>query len=156
MKGCPQVKYIAQCACTYMYNICNTTLPLIVIFGTDILRYPNKTLSEIRSDIEDMIAWIMGNSISLQSWVPDQGTRINSARGQLLSCPRGTFVFGDVDGRLSGMRKCHLQLVSLLVSNVNRKVLRELRIAYTCTCTYPHVHVAQCHRAIYMYNSRRM
>ena len=101
-------------------------LPLIVKSAVDILRYPNKTLSEIRSDIEDIIPCIMGNSISLPSWVPDQGTRVNSARRQPLSCPRGTFIFGDVDDRLSGMRKCHLQLelVSFLVSNVNRKTLR--------------------------------
>ena len=113
-----------------MYNniICNTILPLIVKSAIDILRYPNKALSEIRSDIEDIIPWIMGNSISLPPWVPDQGTRINSTRGQPLSYPCGTFIFGDVDGRLSGMRKCHLQLelVPLLVLNVNRKTLRIL------------------------------
>ena len=81
----------------------------------------------------------MGNSISLPSWVPDQGTRINSARGQPSSCPRGTFIFGDVDDRLSGMRKYHLQLelVSLSVLNVIRKALR----------IHVHVHV---HTHVYM------
>ena len=115
-----------------MYNNINFViiLPLIVKYAIDILRYTNKTLSEIRSDIEDIIPWIMGNSISLPSWVPDQGTRINSARGQPLSCPRGTFIFGDVDGRLSGMRKCHLQLVSIIIST-------QKSLAYKCT--YPRV-----------------
>ena len=101
-----------------MYNtniICTTILPLIVKSAVDILRYPNETQSEISSDIEVVIPCIMGNSISLPPWVPDQGTRINSVRGQLSSCPCGTFILRDVDGRLSGMRKHHLHVQFKLV-----------------------------------------
>ena len=84
-------------------------LPLIIKSSVDVFRNPNPAPSIIRSDIEVVIGSIVGNSISLPSWVPDQGARINSARGQLSSCPRGTFISGDVDGRLSSMRKYNLR-----------------------------------------------
>ena len=58
-------------------------LPLIVKSTADIFRHPNHGRSIIRSDIEVVIRWIVGNSISLPTWVPDQGARINSVGGQL-------------------------------------------------------------------------
>ena len=85
-------------------------LPLIVESTVDIFRYLNHGRSIIRSDIEVVIRWIVGNSISLPTWVPDQGARINSVGEQLLSCPPGTFILGDVDRWSSGMRKYDLQL----------------------------------------------
>jgi hypothetical protein len=83
-------------------------LPLIVKSAVDVLRYPNPALSKVGSDIEMVISCIVGNSISLLSRVPDQGARINSGGEQPSSCPRGSFILGDVDGRLSRMRKHHL------------------------------------------------
>ena len=97
--------------------MCTLILPLIVKSSVDIFRDPNPALPIIRSDIEVVIGSIVGNSISLPSRVPDQGARINSVREQLSSCPRDTFILGDVDGRLSSMRKHNLQLLYIVYTS---------------------------------------
>ena len=90
-----------QCASilhVYMYvTVCSPILPLIVKSTVDIFRYLNPALSIVLCDIEVVVGSIMGNGVSLPSWVPDQGAGINSVGEQLPSCPRGTFILGDID-----------------------------------------------------------
>ena len=85
-------------------------LPLIVKSAVDVTSNLNPTLSKISCDIEVVIASVVGNSISLLSWVPDKGVRINSVGKQVSSYPCGTFILGDVHGRSRGVSKHHLQL----------------------------------------------
>ena len=85
-------------------------LPLIVKSAVNVTSNLNPALSKIICDIEVIIGSVVGNSISLLSWVPDQGARINSVGKQASSCPRGTFVSRNVDGWLGGVSKHNLQL----------------------------------------------
>ena len=100
----------------YSYTLCTEHcehiifLPLIVKSAVDVTSNLNPALSKIICDIEVTIGSVVGNSISLLSWVPDQGVRINSVGKQVSSCPCGTFILGYVDGRLGGVSKDHLKL----------------------------------------------
>ena len=101
-------------ATPYMVYITDV-LPLIVKSTVDIFRNPNPARSIIRSDVDVVTGSVMGNSISLQPWVPDQGARVNSVGEQTSSYPRGTFISGDIDDRLRSVRKHNLKLTNTLL-----------------------------------------